>query len=265
MKISLTVYSAIIFTSLYSMPLLAATDNGDALSSIERAILKAAGTEVAEPVDINAEAAEAPKAPVVVSKPKAAPKPKIKITTAPIVSTPAESSGDVSLDSSFLSIQQAISNAVEKENQGAEEATDSLAAELDKEATETEQIQNAIQGFSAAINDSSDPYLQSLSSEVDDEGEIVSEIDDEAEPRVDLNAKPRKITLTAPTFTLPILAEESTSQATITVKPGESLSGIAARLYGDAQAYQRLFDANRDILSDPNKVRPGMKLRLPTR
>jgi len=246
------------------MPLLAATDNGDALSSIERAILKAAGTEVAEPVEINAEAVAAPTAPVVVSKPKAAPKPKIKITTAPIVSTPAKTSGDVSLDASFFSIQQAISNAVEKKSK-AQEGTDSLAAELDKEATETEQIQNAIQGFSAAINDSSDPYLQSLSSEVDDEGEVVSEIDDEAEPSVDLNAKPRQITLTAPTFTLPILAEESTSQSTITVKPGDSLSGIAARLYGDAQAYQRLFDANRDILSDPNKVRPGMKLRLPTR
>jgi len=264
MKISLTVYSAIIFTSLYSMPLLAATDNGDALSSIERAILKAAGTEVAEPIDINAEAAEAPKAPVVVSKPKASPKPKIKITTAPIVSKPAESSGDVSLDSSFFSIQQAISNAVDEEN-GKKEKTDSLAAELDKEASETDLIQNAIQGFSASIDNSSDPYLQSLSSEVDDEGEVISEIDDEAEPSVDLNAKPRNITLTAPTFTLPILAEESTSQATITVKPGESLSGIAARLYGDAQAYQRLYDANRDIIADPNKIHPGQKLRLPTR
>ncbi|MDQ7074703.1 MAG: LysM peptidoglycan-binding domain-containing protein [Gammaproteobacteria bacterium] len=71
--------------------------------------------------------------------------------------------------------------------------------------------------------------------------------------------------LTAPTFTLPVLVEETTSQATITVKPGESLSGIAARLYGDAQAYQRLFDANRDIISDPNKIQPGQKLRLPTR
>ncbi|MDQ7074704.1 MAG: hypothetical protein Q9O24_06015 [Gammaproteobacteria bacterium] len=191
MKISLTVYSAIIFTSLHSMPLLAATDNGDALSSIERAILKAAGTEVAEPVEINAEATKAPKAAVVVSKPapksKAELKPEIKITTAPMVSAPAESSGDVSLDSSFLSIQQAISNAVDEEA-GAKENTNSLAAELDKEATETELIQNAIQGFSATINDSNDPYLQSLSSEVDDEGETVADSGDDTEPSVDLNA-----------------------------------------------------------------------------
>ncbi|MDQ7015585.1 MAG: LysM peptidoglycan-binding domain-containing protein [Gammaproteobacteria bacterium] len=243
------------------MPLLAATDNGDALSSIERAILKAAGTEVAEPVEINTEATEAPKATVVISKPE--PKPEIKITTAPIVSAPAESSGDVSLDSSFLSIQQAISNAVDEEA-GTKENTNSLTAELDKEATETELIQNAIQGFSATINDTNDPYLQSLSSEVDDEGDVVSDKGDDAEPEVDLDLKTTN-RLSAPTFTLPILVEETTSQSTITVKPGESLSGIAARLYGDAQAYQRLFDANRDIISDPNKIQPGQKLRLPTR
>ena len=50
---------------------------------------------------------------------------------------------------------------------------------------------------------------------------------------------------------------------TYTVKAGDTLSKIAKATLGDAQAYPRIFDANRDQLSDPDKIKPGQVLRLP--
>jgi nucleoid-associated protein YgaU len=50
---------------------------------------------------------------------------------------------------------------------------------------------------------------------------------------------------------------------TYTVKAGDTLSGIAKSQLGDANAYMKIFDANKDQLSDPNKIKPGQVLRLP--
>jgi len=47
------------------------------------------------------------------------------------------------------------------------------------------------------------------------------------------------------------------------VKKGDTLSKIAEEFYGDARLYPKIFEANRDILKDPNKIRPGQKLRIP--
>ena len=50
---------------------------------------------------------------------------------------------------------------------------------------------------------------------------------------------------------------------TYTVKAGDTLSKIAKEHFGDANAYHKIFDANRDILSDPDKIKPGQVLKLP--
>jgi len=50
---------------------------------------------------------------------------------------------------------------------------------------------------------------------------------------------------------------------TYTVKPGDTLSKIAKETLGDPKAYTKIFDANRDQLSDPNKINPGQVLKLP--
>ena len=47
------------------------------------------------------------------------------------------------------------------------------------------------------------------------------------------------------------------------VQPGDTLSKIAVHYYGDATLYPKIFDANRDQLTDPNKIRVGQKLRIP--
>ena len=55
----------------------------------------------------------------------------------------------------------------------------------------------------------------------------------------------------------------SASQRTYTVKSGDTLSKIAKEFYGDANAFHRIFDANRDKLSDPNKIAVGQTLNIP--
>ena len=51
--------------------------------------------------------------------------------------------------------------------------------------------------------------------------------------------------------------------ATYTVKPGDTLSKIAREQLGDVNAYLEIFNANRDQLSDPNKIQPGQTLKIP--
>ena len=55
----------------------------------------------------------------------------------------------------------------------------------------------------------------------------------------------------------------STAPVIYEVKPGDSLSKIAKAHYGDANDWQRIFDANKDILKDPDKIYPGQKLKIP--
>jgi nucleoid-associated protein YgaU len=47
------------------------------------------------------------------------------------------------------------------------------------------------------------------------------------------------------------------------VVSGDNLSKIAKQYYGDANKYPQIFEANKPMLSDPNKIYPGQKLRIP--
>jgi LysM repeat protein len=47
------------------------------------------------------------------------------------------------------------------------------------------------------------------------------------------------------------------------VEKGDTLSAISKQYYGKANDYMRIFDANKDILKDPDKIYPGQKLRIP--
>ena len=50
---------------------------------------------------------------------------------------------------------------------------------------------------------------------------------------------------------------------TYTVKPGDTLSKIAKEHLGNANAYMKIFEANKDQLKDPDKIKPGQVLRIP--
>ncbi len=48
-----------------------------------------------------------------------------------------------------------------------------------------------------------------------------------------------------------------------TVVKGDTLSAIAKKHYGDANKYQKIFEANTPMLSHPDKIYPGQVLRIP--
>ena len=56
----------------------------------------------------------------------------------------------------------------------------------------------------------------------------------------------------------------ASSARTYTVKAGDTLSKIAKEHLGDANAYMKIFEANKDQLSDPDKIKPGQVLKIPT-
>ena len=58
-------------------------------------------------------------------------------------------------------------------------------------------------------------------------------------------------------------AAAGATQASYTVRPGDTLSKIAKEHYGNANNYMRIFDANKDQLSDPDKIKPGQVLKIP--
>ncbi len=62
---------------------------------------------------------------------------------------------------------------------------------------------------------------------------------------------------------VPVPAAQNPPAKTHTVKSGDTLSGIAKSYYGNGAAYPQIFNANRDKLSDPNKIRVGQVLVIP--
>ena len=62
----------------------------------------------------------------------------------------------------------------------------------------------------------------------------------------------------------PTAPPPSGAQETIyVVKPGDTLGAIAQRFYGKASLYAKIFEANRDILSNPDLIKVGQKLKIP--
>lgn len=84
----------------------------------------------------------------------------------------------------------------------------------------------------------------------------VRQVDDQLQPQ----------STVAPAATATSAAPRSAPQAAsqfYTVQPGDSLSRIAQRFYGDMQRYPEIFEANRPMLADPDEIYPGQVLRIP--
>ncbi|EBP4692554.1 potassium binding protein Kbp, partial [Salmonella enterica] len=48
-----------------------------------------------------------------------------------------------------------------------------------------------------------------------------------------------------------------------TVKSGDTLSAISKQVYGNANLYNKIFEANKPMLKSPEKIYPGQVLRIP--
>lgn len=58
-------------------------------------------------------------------------------------------------------------------------------------------------------------------------------------------------------------AKTADSARTYVVRSGDSLSKIAKDHYGRAEDWKKIYEANRDIIKDPDLIYPGQELKLP--
>jgi len=47
------------------------------------------------------------------------------------------------------------------------------------------------------------------------------------------------------------------------IQAGDTLSKIARQFYHDPNQYPKIFEANREVIKDPNLIFPGQKIRIP--
>ncbi len=74
----------------------------------------------------------------------------------------------------------------------------------------------------------------------------------------DMAAQGRRFLVTPPE------APQPPANETYTVQPGDTLSGISLKVYGDWRYWRVIFEANRDLLEDPGRIHPGQVLRIPS-
>jgi nucleoid-associated protein YgaU len=94
----------------------------------------------------------------------------------------------------------------------------------------------------------------------DEKNQIWSAIKTQTGWQNDINAD---IQVVAQPQTVGTSGSGASSSRTYTVKSGDTLSKIAKEHLGDAGSYMKIFDANKDQLSDPDKIKPGQVLKLP--
>ncbi|HET6963030.1 MAG TPA: LysM peptidoglycan-binding domain-containing protein [Terriglobia bacterium] len=61
----------------------------------------------------------------------------------------------------------------------------------------------------------------------------------------------------------PAATAASQTTKTYTVKAGDTLSKIAKQHYGNANSYMKIFEANKGLLQDPDKIQVGQVLKIP--
>jgi nucleoid-associated protein YgaU len=54
------------------------------------------------------------------------------------------------------------------------------------------------------------------------------------------------------------------AEQTYTIVSGDSLSKIAKNFYGDANKWRQIYEANRDIIKDPDMIHPGQTIKIPS-
>lgn len=100
---------------------------------------------------------------------------------------------------------------------------------------------------------------------------ITEDAQDGLDVRVDVDLKQwrdygtRTVTVQGDTMTVTRERDASTAPAagSHTVRKGDTLWALAAKYYGSGGQYTRIYDANRDQISDPNLIYPGQVLTIP--
>ncbi len=168
------------------------------------------------------------------------------------------SAGDKLMDAALPGTSaQDISDTVEvtqdKLDQLRKENIERTLAGLDIEG---EQVRITVTGETALLEGSA-PTQEALEKMVLCAGNQfgISQVDCQLRVNSQEKAAPEDTPPSAPEITL-----ESTFY---TVEPGDTLGKIAQEQYGSAGKYTVIFEANRPMLSNPDKIYPGQQLRIP--
>ena len=148
----------------------------------------------------------------------------------------------------------------------------------EKTAEAVKSLRGSIKGLNSleATVDGKTVTLTGEAENIETKGKVMAEFNKMVETENTLN----KIRLaTAPAGAVPMPAPTPAAGAVLAggvpaptaaaaakfhvVERGDTLGAIAQKYYGKASLYPKIFDANRDILDDPDKIKPGQKLRIP--
>ena len=130
---------------------------------------------------------------------------------------------------------------------------------MDLRAKYDQAIQTAKRlGFQGAATQEGDKlHFKGTVHSEDEKNQIWSAIKTQSDWQKDINADIQVVAAPQPVGTT------GAAGRTYTVKAGDTLSKIAKAHFGDANAYMKIFNANKDVLSDPDKIKPGQVLKLP--
>jgi nucleoid-associated protein YgaU len=130
---------------------------------------------------------------------------------------------------------------------------------MDLRAKYDQAIQTAKRlGFQGAATQEGDKlHFKGTVNSEEEKNQIWGAIKNVADWKSDINADITVLHTAQPVGT------SGSSGRTYTVKAGDTLSKIAKENLGDANAYMKIFNANKDQLSDPDKIKPGQVLKLP--
>lgn len=137
--------------------------------------------------------------------------------------------------------------------------------EAQKEAEKAQAVLNHIrkynfdvQNLSATVDDETVTVTGQVKNVLDKNRIIVAAGNIEGISKVNDN-----IQVLTPTATAAPAPVVTPNKEFYTVKSGDTLSKISKEVYGDAMKYNKIFEANRPMLSDPDKIYPGQVLVIP--
>jgi len=138
---------------------------------------------------------------------------------------------------------------------GAKEATEVAADELRREAAAAAKLEETITDLQLQVDN--------LNVHIDDDRATVSGA------AYDQSTREKVVLVVGNTEGIASVDDQMSVQHTEpeaqfhTVVGGDSLSKIAKQYYGDAMKYPVIFEANKPMLTDPDKIYPGQVLRIP--
>jgi len=127
-----------------------------------------------------------------------------------------------------------------------------IDSDLSSSMSVRDEIASALGGHNNSV-DPEDAYLTTIAKE----SSILTVTTAYEDKDLKFTQNTKQAALTESTKEVPL------SKGFIVIKPGESLTAIAQRIYKDPNAYAKIYELNKDVIGDPDHIRAGQKIRLP--